>query len=132
MDELAALVTEQRESVKKSDQVLMQDLMKRVQDVFFRIKALEAQRERLAASLAAELGCAPRLSSLAAALSEGERALFSGAGERLGHSVFKLKSEMTILNSLVEQNERFSAMLLSEWRRIDAGFMRTGGLDFRG
>jgi hypothetical protein len=66
------------------------------------------------------------------AVPEEERALLAGAGERLGHSVFALKSEIAILTGLIEHNERFSAMLLSEWRRLDAGFTRFGGLDFRG
>jgi hypothetical protein len=132
LDELIDLVTEQREAVKDDDRELMQDLMKDVQDVFFSIQTKEAQRTRLAESLAAALGCEPRLSALAAAISDGERALFRGAGDRLGHVVFALKSEMAVLISLIERNERYSAMLLSEWRRLNAGFTRAGGLDFRG
>ena len=122
IDELAGLVVEQRESIKNADQVTMQEHMKRVQDVFFRVKTQEAQRERAAASLAAELGCEPNISSLMGAIPEGDRLLLNGAGERLGHSVFNLKTEMVVLSGLIEQNERFSAMLLSEWRRLDTGF----------
>jgi len=132
MDELAALIVEQRESVKNADYVAMQDLMKRVQNAFFRIKTYETQRERMAATLAAELGCTPELSALMQVLSGSERIFLNEAGERLGHSVFALKAEMTILSSLIEQNERYSAMLLSEWRRIDSDSARPGGLDFRG
>lgn len=132
LDELLGLIVEQRESVKKSDHAAMQDTMKRVQDVFFRIKVQEAQRTKAVESVSAELGCKPTLSALAEAIPAEERALFVGAGERLGHFVFELKSEMAILSGLIEQNERFSAMLLSEWRRLDTGFMRAGGLDFRG
>ena len=132
VDELMALVAEQRESVKTADHATMQELMKRVQDVSIQIQTQEAQRERLAASVATELGCEPNLTSLKRALSERDRSLLDSAGQRLGHAVFALKAEMIILNSLVEQNERYSAMLLSEWRRLDAGFMRSGGLDFRG
>ncbi|MDR2529188.1 MAG: flagellar protein FlgN [Synergistaceae bacterium] len=132
IDELLELVIEQREAVKADDRELMQDLMKDIQDVFFSVQTQEAQRARLARFLAANLDCEPRLSSLAAAVPDEERALFKGAGDRLGYVVFALKSEMAILNSLIERNERFSAMLLSEWRRLDAGFTRAGGLDFRG
>jgi hypothetical protein len=132
IDELRDAIVEQRESVKNGDYVTMQDLTKHVQDIFFNVQAQEAQRVRLADSAAKKFGCESCLSALSQAVLEEERALFNGAGERLGHSIFALKSEMTILSGLIEQNERFSAMLLSEWRRLDAGFMRSGGLDFRG
>lgn len=132
IDELRDAVVEQRESVKSGDYIVMQDLMKHVQDIFFHVQAQEAQRMRLAEAAAQKFGCEPHLSALSQVVPEGERALFNGAGERLGHSIFALKSEMTILSGLIEQNERFSAMLLSEWRRLDGGLMRSGGLDFRG
>jgi hypothetical protein len=132
IDELIDNVVKQREFVKKGDYAAMQELMKYIQDGSFRVRAQEGQRSRLAASVAEKLGCEPRLSALAEAVPQEIRALFGGAGERLRHSVFALKSEIAILSSLIEQNERFSAMLLSEWRRLDAGFMHSGGLDFRG
>ena len=132
IDELLELVVEQRETVKNGAQAGMQDLMKRIQEVFFRVQAQEAHRARAASETAKAWECQPRLSALTEAAPEEERALLRGAGERLNHSVFALKSEMTILKNLIEQNERFSSMLLSEWRRLDAGFVRLGGLDFRG
>ncbi|MDR1649518.1 MAG: flagellar protein FlgN [Synergistaceae bacterium] len=133
IDELLGAVVEQRDMVKSGNHLALQDLMKRVQSISFRVQAQEAQRARLAQAAAEELRCEPKLSALAEALSGlPEAALFRGAGERLRYSVFALKAEMTILSGLIEQNERFSAMLLSEWRRLDAGFMRSGGLDFRG
>jgi hypothetical protein len=132
IDELLDKVVQQRESVKSGDYGVMQALMKQIQDVSFRVQAQESQRARLTESLAEELGCEARFSALSALVPQEYRALFNGAGERLGHSVFALKSEMTILSGLIDQNERYSAMLLSEWRRLDAGFMRSGGLDFRG
>jgi hypothetical protein len=132
IDDLLDVVVAQRESVKGGDHAAVQDLMKRVQDLSFRVQAKENQRTRLAGSVSGELGCEPHLSALSQVVPEEERALFIGAGERLGHSVFALKSEMAILSGLIEHNERFSAMLLSEWRRLDAGFSHSGGLDFRG
>lgn len=132
IDELTENVARQRGFVKNGDYAAMQELMKNIQDGSFRAQAQEGRRSRLAASAAKELGCEPRLSALAGAVPQEIRALFVGAGDRLRHSVFALKSEIAILGSLIEQNERFSAMLLSEWRRLDAGFMRSGRLDFRG
>ena len=132
IDELLEAVVEQRESVKNSDHAAMQSLMKRVQDLAFRIQALENKRAGIAETLSKELGCEPNISALSLVIPENERALFTGAGERLGHSVFALKSEMAILSGLIEHNERFSAMLLSEWRRLDTDFTSSGGLDFKG
>ena len=132
IDDLLEAVVEQRESVKSGDRLAVQSLMKRVQDISFRVQAKENQRAGLTESLSRELGCEANVSALSQAVSEEQRALFLGAGERLGHSVFALKSEMAILSGLIEHNERFSAMLLSEWRRMDADFTRSGGMDFRG
>jgi hypothetical protein len=132
IDELIENVVRQRELVKSGDYATMQEFMKNIQAGSFRVQAQENQRARLAGSVAKDLGCAPRLSALAEVVPDESRSLFIGAGERLRHSIFALQSEIAILSSLVEQNERFSAMLLSEWRRLDAGFIRSGGLDFRG
>ena len=132
IDDLLDAVIEQRESVKSGNYAVMQDLMKRVQDVSFHVQAQENRRARLTECVSGELGCEPYISALSQVVPEEERALFMGAGERLGHSVFALKSEMAILTGLIEHNERFSAMLLSEWRRLDADFTHSGGMDFRG
>ena len=132
IDELIDAVVEQREAIKNGNHAAMQDLMKRIQEVFFRVQSQESQRERMTNNVAKDLGCDARFSSMIEVVPESERPLFRGAGERLGHSVFALKSEMAILGGLIEQNERFSAMLLSEWRRLEGGFVRSGGLDFRG
>ena len=132
IDGLLDAVVEQRESIKSGNHTVMQELMKRVQDISFRVQAKESHRARLTESVSGELGCEPYISALSQVVPEEERALFIGAGERLGHSVFALKSEMAILSGLIEHNERFSAMLLSEWRRLDTEFTHSGGLDFRG
>ena len=132
IDDLLAVVVEQRESVKSGDRSAVQRLMKRVQDISFRVQVKESQRAGLTESLSKELGCEPNVSALARTVPDEQRALFTGAGERLGHSVYALKSEMAILGGLIEHNERFSAMLLSEWRRLNADFAGSGGMDFRG
>lgn len=132
IDDLTEIVVEQRESVKGGNYLLMQDLMKKVQEIFFKIQVQDLQRSRLSEALAKEFSCNPQISALAAEMTEGDRLLFMGAGDRLKNSVFMLKSEMAILGSLVDQNERLSAMLLSEWRRLEGGISVPGGLDFRG
>ena len=132
IDDLLEAVVEQRESVKNGDHSAMQSLMKRVQEITFRVQAQENKRAGLTESLSKELECEPTISALSKVVPEGQRAFFTGAGERLGHSVFALKSEIAILSGLIEHNERFSAMLLSEWRRLDTDFTRSGGWDFKG
>ncbi|MDR1875331.1 MAG: hypothetical protein LBQ90_10025 [Synergistaceae bacterium] len=132
IDDLTDAIAEQRESVKMGDHLLLQDQMKCIQDLFFRVQTQEAQRLRLTEPVAKKLGCEAHLSAMAAAMPAAERALFRGAGERLGYAVLALKSEMAILSGLIEHNERFSAMLLSEWRRLEGGFTRPAGLDFKG
>ena len=51
IDDLLDAVVEQRESVKSGDYAAMQDLMKRVQDISFRVQAKESQRARLTESV---------------------------------------------------------------------------------
>ena len=96
------------------------------------VQAQESLREELAKELAAELGCEPQAASLSDAFEEDERALFNGVVDRLTQSLFELKSEMVILSGLIDQNERYSSMLLSEWRRLKGGTSRLSGTDFRG
>ena len=62
-----------------------------------------------------------------------ERALFNGAADRLTQSIFVLKSEMFILNGLIDQNEKFTSMLLSEFQRLNGDKVsQAGSADFRG
>jgi hypothetical protein len=134
LDVAAAL----RESVKRSggggaasaadERGNMQDLMKEMQDASFTVQTAEAARTRLTSEIAAALGCEPVLSAIAKAAGGG--ALLD-AGGRLKHAVLALKSEMLILGGLIEQNERFGAMLLSEWRRVNMDFSRSG-VDLKG
>ena len=60
---------------------------------------------------------------------------FRDAAERLKESVMTLKSEIMILNGLIDQNEKYTSMLLSEWRRLSSNgdmISQTGSADFRG
>ena len=62
-----------------------------------------------------------------------ERAIFGGAVDRLTQSIFVLKGEMIVINGLIDQNEKFTSMLLSEFRRLNGDRVsQTGGADFRG
>ena len=132
IDELIDVVREQREAMKARDATGVDELMKETREIFFDVQAQEALRDDLAKKLAARLGGEPRANSLSSLMEEDERALFNGAADRLTQSVFVLKSEMTILNGLVDQNERYTSMLLSEWRRLAGDVSPSGATDFRG
>ena len=132
IDDLIDVVQEQREALKDDRVEVLQDLMREQREIFFDVQTQEALRDELAKGLAAELGCEPQASSLSDAFEEDERALFNGVADRLTQSLFGLKSEMVILSGLIDQNERYTSMLLSEWRRLEGGASRLNGTDFRG
>lgn len=132
IDDLIDVVQEQREALRGDGVEVLQDLMREQREIFFDVQAQESLREEQAKELAAELGCEPQAASLSDAFEEDERALFNGVVDRLTQSLFELKSEMVILSGLIDQNERYSSMLLSEWRRLEGGTSRLSGTDFRG
>ena len=132
IDDLIDVVQEQREALKDDRVEVLQDLMREQREIFFDVQTQEALRDELAKGLAAELDCEPQASSLSDAFEEDERALFNGVADRLTQSLFGLKSEMVILSGLIDQNERYTSMLLSEWRRLEGGASRLKGTDFRG
>jgi len=77
--------------------------------------------------------CEPKASSLSDRMLNDERMIFNGAVDRLTQSVFVLKSEMMILTGLIEQHEKYTSMLLSEFQRLNGdNISQSGGADFRG
>ena len=137
MDDLADIVREQREALKNNNQRgsefvnNLNDLMDETREIFFEAQLLEGQRDDLAKKLAARFNCEPRASALSNAMTDSDRAEFNTAADRLTQSVFILKSEMLILSGLIEHNEKYSAMLISEWRRL-AGESSQADLNFMG
>ena len=108
-------------------------LMDETRDIFFEAQTYDAKRSDLARKLAAKYSCEPKASSLAAVMDNEERAIFNGAADRLTQSVFVLKSEMVIISGLIDQNEQYTSMLLSEWRRLNGDHVsQSGTADFRG
>ena len=132
LDELVDAVREQREAMKARDATGVDELLKETREIFFDVEIQESQRSDLAKKLAARLGGEPRADSLSALMEEDERALFNGAVDRLTQCVFVLKSEMLILSGLIDQNEKYTSMLLSEWRRLMGDVSQAGATDFRG
>lgn len=132
LDDLIDILREQREAMKERDADDVDSLMREMQDVFFDVQTLDADRDQAAKKLAAVLGCEPYISSISAALEPNERVLFDGVSDRLANAVLTLKGEMKILTGLIEHNERYTAMLVSEWRRISGADSADGAANFRG
>ncbi len=133
IDDLIEVIREQREAMRRRDTESVNDLMDEARDIFFETQTHEALRNDSAKRLAAKLMCEPVASSIATKLENDERPRFNGAADRLTQSIFVLKSEMMIISGLIDQNEKFSAMLLSEYRRISAvDVAQSGSAEFRG
>ncbi|MBQ7733507.1 MAG: hypothetical protein IJT58_05765, partial [Synergistaceae bacterium] len=127
------VIREQREAMRRRDTESVNELMDEARDIFFETQTHDAVRNDSAKKLAAKLMCEPVASSIATKLENDERPRFNGAADRLTQSIFVLKSEMMIISGLIDQNEKFSAMLLSEYRRISAvDVAQSGSAEFRG
>ena len=133
IDDLIDAIREQRAAMSERDIDSVNALMDEARDIFFDAQTAETRRDDLAKKLAAKFSCEPKAASLAAKMDNEERANFNGAADRLTQSVFVLKSEMIILSGLIDQNEQYTSMLLSEWRRLNGDkISQSGTADFRG
>ncbi|MBR0202726.1 MAG: flagellar export chaperone FlgN [Synergistaceae bacterium] len=133
IDDLVEVIREQREAMRRRDTESVNELMDEARDIFFETQTHDAVRNDSAKKLAAKLMCEPVASSIATKLENDERPRFNGAADRLTQSIFVLKSEMMIISGLIDQNEKFSAMLLSEYRRISSvDVAQSGSAEFRG
>ena len=133
IDDLTDIIREQRAAMADRDVDSVNALMDESRDIFFDTQAQDARRNDLAKKLAAKYSCEPKVSALAAVMNNEERTNFNGAADRLTQSIFVLKSEMIILNGLIDQNEQYTSMLLSEWQRLNGDRVsQSGSADFRG
>ena len=133
IDDLIDAIREQRAAMSERDVDSVNAIMDETRDIFFETQTLEAKRNDLAKKLAAKFSCEPKASSLAGKLENDERAVFNGAVDRLTQSIFVLKSEMIIINGLIDQNEKYTSMLLSEFSRLNGDrISQSGSADFRG
>ena len=133
IDDLIDAMREQRQAMSHGDTESVNELMNETRDIFFDAQTLDAKRDDLAKKLAAKFSCEPKAGSLAAKLENDERAIFNGAADRLTQSIFVLKSEMIIINGLIDQNEKYTSMLLSEFRRLNGDrISESGSANFRG
>ena len=133
IDDLIDAIRDQRAAMSERDIDSVNALMDEARDIFFDAQTAETRRDEKAKKLAAKFSCEPKAALLAAKMDNEERANFNGAADRLTQSVFVLKSEMIILSGLIDQNERYTSMLLSEWQRLNGDkISQSGTADFRG
>jgi len=133
LDDLIDAIREQREAMRERDTESVNLIMDEIRDIFFDAQTLDAIRNDLSKKTAAFLMCEPKASSLSDRMLNDERMIFNGAVDRLTQSVFVLKSEMMILTGLIEQHEKYTSMLLSEFQRLNGdNISQSGGADFRG
>ena len=129
IDDLADAMREQREAMRRRDTEAVNDIMNETRDISFEIQAQETLRNDIARKLAAKFSCEPRAASIAEKLEDDEREKFNRAADRLTQSIFVLKGEMFILNGLIDQNEQYTSMLLSEWQRLSGNQVSQSGAD---
>ena len=133
ISDLVVVMREQRDAMRDRDTETVNELMNETRDISFEVQKYETLRNDLARKLATKFSCEPRVSSLVSIMSEDEQEKFDEAAENLKQSVFALKSEIMILSGLIDQNEKYTSMLLSEWRRLNGDeIAKSGSADFRG
>ena len=133
IDELIDAMRDQREAMRDKDTETVNAIMDETRDIFFDAQTADSERNDLSKRLAAQFMCEPKASSLAEKMQDDERIIFNGTVDRLTQSIFVLKSEMIILTGLIEQHEKYTSMLLSEFSRLNSNTIsQSGGADFRG
>ena len=133
LEDLIDAIREQREAMRRRDTEAVNDIMNETRDISFEVQTQEKLRSDIAGKLSAMFSCEPKVSSLAEKMTDDEREKFNGAADKLTQSVFVLKSEIMILSGLIDQNEKYTSMLLSEWRRLNGdSISQSGTADFRG
>ncbi len=133
IDDMIDAVREQREAMRHRDTDTVNALMDETRNLSFEAQSQEKQRDDIARRFAKKYSCGTVASSLASVMDKDEQEEFNRAVDRLTQSVFVLKSEMMILTGLIDQHEQYTAMLLSEWRRLNGDIVsQSGSADFRG
>lgn len=133
IDDMIDAIREQRQAMRERDAETVNALMDETRDLSFEAQSQEKLRDDLTRKFAKKYSCETNASSLVSVMEEDEKDDFNGAVDKLTQSVFVLKSEMMILTGLIDQHEQYTAMLLSEFRRLNGDVMsKSGSADFRG
>jgi len=130
---LGEVTVRQREALKEGRLDLLQDLFREQQAAGFAAEAAEERRRRAASELAAALGCESNVSAICSRLPEQAALLLKKEADEVLRQVKVLQSEMYIISSLVEENQRLNGMMAAEWRRLEGMYPSSrSGVDFKG
>jgi len=130
---LGEVTVRQREALKEGRLELLQDLFREQQAAGFAAEAAEERRRRAASELAAALGCESNVSAICSRLPEQAALLLKKEAGEVLRQVKVLQSEMYIISSLVEENQRLNGMMAAEWRRLEGMYPSSrSGVDFKG
>jgi len=130
---LGDVTVRQREALKEGRLELLQDLFREQQAAGFAAEAAEERRRRAASELAAALGCESNVSAICSRLPEQEALFLKERADAVLRQVRVLQSEMYILSSLVDENQRLNGMMAAEWRRLEGMYPSSkSGVDFKG
>ncbi len=130
---LGEVTVRQREALKEGRLELLQDLFREQQAAGFAAEAAEERRRRAASELAAALGCESNVSAICSRLPEQAALLLKKEADEVLRQVKVLQSEMYIISSLVEENQRLNGMMAAEWRRLEGMYPSSrSGVDFKG
>jgi FlgN protein. len=134
LSELLSVNIRQREALRAGRLSEVQGLMSELRHVSVRCQAIETKRSRTAEDLAEELGTEAVISSIAAQLPEAEAGVLDAAAQKLMGTVSKLKTEMSVLERMMEEAKLLNEMMISEWRRLSEKSYApgsSGGFDTR-
>lgn len=128
---LGELLIKQREALRDGRLQVLQDLFREMQFLSVKAQALETKRGRLCEALARSLGCDPTISSMCDRLEGPESEQLREKGAALANRVGVLRSEMRLLEMLMDEARVLNEMMISEWRRMKDPFNSAGGFNAR-
>ncbi|MCF4113052.1 MULTISPECIES: flagellar export chaperone FlgN [Dethiosulfovibrio] len=126
-----SVVVKQREALKEGRLELLKDLLKDMDQAHQEAITAESMRTQVVNKIAESRKCSPTLNELAASGTPEESEAMLKAGKGLRVAVESARSEMALLNSLVEENKALNDMLIDEWRRL-GGNQSLSSLDLKG
>ena len=92
---LADVTVQQREALQNGRLELLQDLFRDLQNLGFSAEALENQRAKMAAELAGQLACEPKVSAICERLRGDDAASLKETASALELAVRKLRSKVS-------------------------------------
>ncbi len=115
---LHEVICRERNALMESRPEGLPGLLAELQDVTSEAMRVEAQRGRVAETLAAELGCSPRLRDICESLDSDEECRLREASLGLIEVVSSLKEENFVLSRQAEEHRHLGEMILDRLRTM--------------